>query len=106
MKIIIILLIAFIFLSAYQEMYALRCGDHLIDVGDSKIKVLHNCGRPTILDTINNCVFMTKQHRCTNTNSTVIWTYNFGPNQFVYVITFANNKVISIETNGYGYDKH
>ena len=47
-KIIIsVLVAAFFILSGSLESYAFRCGDGYVSVGDSKTKVLLECGKPT-----------------------------------------------------------
>ncbi|HEY6012184.1 MAG TPA: DUF2845 domain-containing protein [Nitrospirota bacterium] len=33
------------------------------------------------------------------------WTYDFGPNRFMRIITFRNNTVSDIRTGGYGRRK-
>jgi hypothetical protein len=31
------------------------------------------------------------------------WTYNFGPNRFLQLVTLVNGKVAAVERGGYGY---
>lgn len=80
---------------------ALRCGNQIINIGDTKNKVLQACGQPA-----NKCktsipitgVLHAKHKNLKVTN----WTYNFGPTDFLYIVTFQNDKIIKITTEGYG----
>lgn len=86
--------------------YALRCGTQLIEVGDSKAKVIELCGPPTSKNKMHKHVeqlpfeLTTKKHSLSYQES---WTYNFGARDFLYVLVFNKGSLTEIQTNGYGY---
>ena len=80
------------------------CGDRVISVGDTKPDILNKCGEPfyktshqeeqkeSFDDAGSRKVVVTVEE----------WTYNFGPQRFMRVITFRNGTVVDIRTGGYG----
>jgi hypothetical protein len=80
------------------------CGDHVISVGDTRPDILNKCGEPfyktsrqeeqkeRFEDAVSRTVVVTVEE----------WTYNFGPQRFMRVITFRNGTVVDIRTGGYG----
>jgi len=34
-----------------------------------------------------------------------IWTYDFGPRQFMHLVTLEDGEVVSVERGGYGYQR-
>lgn len=80
------------------------CGDRVLSVGDTKADILIKCGEP----------FHKSSHReeqkerfdDSRSRKVIItveeWTYNFGPQQFMRIITFRNSKVVDIRTGDYG----
>ncbi len=68
---------------------AMRCGTKLIDIGDSAIKLLEDCGEPAIGDTSNLDYGE--------------WTYNFGPEKFMIKVQIVNGQVDIFQTLGRGY---
>lgn len=86
------------------NVYALRCGTTLIDVGDSKERVRNECGNPEKSKewTIQSC-FFNKQIN-TNNPSCIIgntlmteWIYSVNIGSGYNILTFENNKLKSIE---------
>lgn len=84
---------------------AMRCGNNLVDVGDTKIEVLAKCGEPALKEDIgddftteNDSLGRRKERRYVEQ-----WTYNFGSTRFIYVITIRNGKVIDIRTLDKGF---
>ncbi|MFQ5598141.1 MAG: DUF2845 domain-containing protein [Nitrospiria bacterium] len=75
-----------------------RCGK-VVDVGDKKIEVLRKCGQPVFKDRHDGIgldfdpSYLKREE----------WTYNFGPTDFLYFITFQNGKVLQIEAGPYGF---
>lgn len=59
----------------------IRCGRQLIRLGDFKALVLDSCGKP----------FFKEENRLTDQ-----WSYHFGPEETLYVISFDKGKVIAI----------
>ncbi len=81
-----------------------RCDERYSDIGATKAEVLLRCGEPSwkeerreeILETIDAAT----KRKVTITVEE--WTYNFGPDKFVRVFQFRNNRLVDIRTGGYG----
>jgi hypothetical protein len=98
---------------------AFRCGTRLVDIGDTRYEVLSRCGPPTWQDMWQEerierifttpAVNFNKPLESRRPIAVVVyvpveeWTYNLGPSQFVRILRFENNRLISVETGGYGY---
>jgi hypothetical protein len=93
-------------LLAAQQVWgdAMRCGDKLIQVGESMAGVKANCGGPTDVQH-STVVSASTTGIGAGTRSTSgaeipveTWTYNRGPDQFMMSIRFMDGKVVAIET--------
>lgn len=73
-------------ISAIAQM---RCGTDLITTGDLKSRVYNACGEPYRVD---DDVFGADK-----------WIYNFGPNEFMKVVTFSEERVDEITDGEYGF---
>jgi hypothetical protein len=85
------------------------CGQ-TVEQGDRKIDVLMKCGPPTLKDEKveeqYHSIFSEQDRLFEEQNSYRYieeWTYNFGPNYFLYFIKLENGRVRRIESGGYGY---
>ena len=101
------LLLSLIFLLYLPlPVHAFRCGSGLVSVGDSKGKVLIECGKPTFKDKVADRETRrrtgTKKTGAKTTKSVEQWTYNCGKDDFIYVLTFEGGKLIREETDGRG----
>ena len=67
---------------------AMRCGNRLIEKGDSIVTVKALCGAPTL----------TEHELTVNEAPVEVWTYNRGPNQFLVRIRFVDGTVVAVET--------
>jgi hypothetical protein len=72
-------------------------------VGDSKADILIKCGEPFYKDAHQEEL---KERLPDSGTRTIIvtveeWTYNFGPQRFMRIITFRNGQVVNIRTGGY-----
>lgn len=100
---------------------AFRFGTHLIREGDTKAEVIHKCGEPSHVDAWMEeriardfCypasykwpwprnpyrvpAFVREHVRIE------VWTYNFGPTQFIRLLKFENGILRDICRAGYGY---
>jgi hypothetical protein len=85
-KFIIVLSLLMVSANAIAQM---RCGTELITTGDLKSRVYNACGEPFRVD---DEVFGADQ-----------WIYNFGPNEFLKVITFDDEQVEEITDGEYGF---
>jgi len=110
------LFVAF-FMSAEVNSYAFRCGDGFVSVGDSKAKVLLECGKPTLKEKIKvkkgghyrtgekgkdgnsdiKHTYLAKEKR----KPVEKWYYNCGVDDFIYILTFEGGILKSEETGGY-----
>lgn len=64
-----------------SDFHKVRCGKQFVRLGDFKASVLDFCGTP----------FLKEENRLTDQ-----WSYHFGPEETLYVISFAKGKVIAI----------
>ena len=81
--------------------------DRIVSPGDSMSDVAAKWGEPTWKETRQE-EFKEKIDNGLERKTIVTtdeWTYNFGPNRFVRILTFKNSKLVDIRTGGYGYDK-
>lgn len=93
--------------SGEAESAAIDCPGGIVSSGDSRVDLLVKCGEPDakeshdeeIIDRLDDGtrrkLFVTVEE----------WTYNFGPAQFMRIVTLKNGKVASIRAGNYGYGK-
>ena len=93
-----------IFLLISADAFAFRCGNNLVDVGDTKFDVLKKCGEPDYKQNWGEEVIGTQSDNNVRKvfNNIEEWTYNQGSYNFVRVLKFRNSELIDIETRGYG----
>jgi hypothetical protein len=112
---------AFVILAGSNIAHAFRCGDGFVSVGDSKAKVIQECGKPTSKE--KERVKKSRRSRATETDknesgnskgaylakgkkkATEKWYYNCGDNDFIYILSFEGGTLKSEETGGYGKGK-
>jgi hypothetical protein len=95
--------------SAFAD--ALRCGNRLVTLGDTRSAVLSICGDPVEVETrtILRRPTFTRNGRVFYLGEgfvevpVEIWTYNFGPYKLLRRVRFVDGQVDDIETLGYGY---
>jgi len=93
---------------ALEPVESMRCSSKLVQVGDTKVDVLAKCGEPALRENIvrKHSVKKSKSKR----GSTVEdrsrvddqWTYDFGPHNFIYTLTFEGVELKSIGRGGRG----
>jgi len=107
--------------AVWSDCSAFRCGSGFVSAGDSKTKVLLECGKPTSKEKAGAKKKKKSSHtgekestqQRKSTHSTVRekpkplekWYYNCGENDFIYVLTFEGGILKSEETGGYGKGK-
>jgi len=64
----------------------------MVSLGTAKLNVIKGCGDPD-RKTVNEGRYVTTES----------WTYNLGPGNFVYLLTFESDRLTSIEEKGRGY---
>lgn len=94
-------------LSVPFSLHAFRCGDGLVSVGDSKGRVLIECGKPTFKEKVGDKETRKKgtgtKTKGTKSSKTVEqWTYNCGKDDFIYILTFEGGKLTKEVTDGRG----
>ena len=90
---------------------SMRCGNSLVEVGQSMVTVRTLCGSPADVQhsvVVNETSTGGGDGRTRNTVGTEVpaeaWTYNRGPNQLMVSIRFVDGKVVAIETlHEYGH---
>lgn len=78
----------------------LRCGARLVSAGDREYSVRKKCGAPTSAQR-----WVDYRDDGTANGRTVlvdVWTYDFGPTQFIRILTFENEILRNVEAGDYG----
>lgn len=94
--------------SALEAVDSMRCGSKLVLTGDSKVDILSKCGEPALREKItrSTSVKKSKSKRGSNveehSREDDQWTYNFGPQDFLYTLTFEGSELKSIGRGGRG----
>jgi hypothetical protein len=86
------------------ESASMKCGQSLIANGDSKFVVRSRCGDPAAKET-RTVVVREKsdsKHELLVEKRIEEWTYNFGSNQLLQIVTFENGIVVDVKSAGYG----
>ena len=89
---------------------AMRCGQRIIALGYTKAEVVDRCGEPTTRDQryeeeiVGTFVDPITKQSVLRTVSVWVeeWTYNFGPHSLLYLLVFKENRLVKIDTRGYG----
>jgi len=81
-----------------------QCEDRIISIGDTKNEVVAKCGDPFYRTVHNEELW---EPLGSNSSRKVVvnveeWTYNFGPQRFMRIITFRNGRVVDVRTGDYG----
>jgi hypothetical protein len=95
------------------EALAFRCGLGLVSSGDTKTQLLLTCGKPTSKE--QSCE-NSQQYTSVDKHGKVkahkkcgkkleVWRYNCGDNDFIYKLTFENDKLSDETTEGRGKGK-
>ena len=77
-------------------------------LGDTKLDVLAHCGEPVSREV------RVEKRAGTAMNGQVlpvgfatvmveVWTFDFGPQRFIQILTLEDGRVVSVESGGYGY---
>ncbi|MBN1663864.1 MAG: DUF2845 domain-containing protein [Deltaproteobacteria bacterium] len=96
-----------IFFMKSRDCDAFRCGSGLVSAGDTKAKVLIECGNPTYTEKGNKKSGTTggsSRQKTGKAGSQRIdkWYYNCGDNDFIYVLEFESNVLQKENTAGRG----
>jgi len=92
-----------------NAIFALRCGNSLVDIGDYKHDVYEKCGAPESIDThtevIGNTFHFPRRTIDLERYEEVqveTWIYNFGSMRFKQYLRFENGVLVKIKTLGRG----
>ena len=80
---------------------SIRCDGGIVSVGDSRLDLFAKCGQPALQEaepvvTAGNVDLSLLIER---------WTYDFGPDRFLVIVSLQGGKVIAVERGGYGYPR-
>jgi hypothetical protein len=92
---------------------ALRCGSDLVSEGSTTFELTQRCGSPVSVErvegrTANQAAYDARGNFIGLIPQSIsdpyeIWTYNFGPSNFIARIIIRNGRIFKIEQGGYGY---
>ncbi len=81
-----------------------ECGDRIISTGDAQADVFNKCGEPFYRTSHTEELW--EPIGASGSRKVVVtveeWTYNFGPQRFMRIITFRNGRVVDVRTGNYG----
>jgi len=89
---------------------SLRCDGGLVGVGDTKLELLGKCGRPALAEqrTVERggALLAGPQGAVGQVAAVPVetWTYDFGPRQFVQIVTLEAGRITAVVRGGYGYE--
>lgn len=79
-----------------------RCNNGIVSVGDALVEVVAKCGEPAVKSQREE-----KRRLPDGKGFSLVtvdeWSYNFGPNAFMYAIRFADGRVERIDSLDTGY---
>jgi hypothetical protein len=101
---------------------AFRCGNRLVNEGDTRAEVIHKCGEPTFVDSweerliqrdfgaVRNYALRTGRYAWSREPFLVeiqikieLWTYNLGSTKFTRYLRFENGILQAITMGAKGY---
>lgn len=89
--------------SAYAG--SMRCANQIVTNGDTKADVRLKCGEPVSQsehqEQLREGIDQEREVRTTFVFND--WVYNFGPDQFMQIVTFKNGRVVEIRSGSHGY---
>lgn len=91
---------------------SIRCGSQLASEGATQVEVWQRCGEP--LSKFSRVEVISDEQKTKNRNGTSAgtvrtitrtideWTYNFGPTNFMQLVTFVDGRLVNVRSLGYG----
>jgi len=77
---------------------SMRCGSRIVDEEDLAAELLAACGEPSFRDQ-----FLVQIPNGAHIADTEIWTYDFGPQKLLQLVTLRNGQISNIDSDGYGF---
>ena len=104
---------------ALDAMDSMRCSSKLVMLGETKTEVISKCGEPTLREKVTRSTAVKKSSKKSGQKSTgksggggtkteersradEQWTYDLGPRDFIYTLTFEGVELKSIGRGGRG----
>ncbi len=78
----------------------LRCGSRLVSVDALTAQVAATCGEPTYRDRWYYNPALADSGYAPDIE---VWTYNFGSSRLLQVLKFRNDRLVDVQTDGYGF---
>src|SRR5690606_4665015 len=99
-----ILLVLLVILAWAGDAHALRCGNRVVTTGDHTFQVRERCGEPYWTNATSELLVSGLDGPLERRVERHVeeWFYNFGPNRLVHRLVFADDRLVRIETAGYG----
>jgi len=91
-------ILALVISSAALASGSLRCGSRIIDEEDLAAELLAACGEPSFRDQ-----FTIEIPNGARIADTEVWTYDFGPQKLLRLVTLRNGQISNIDSDGYGF---
>ncbi len=84
---------------------AKRCDSGELQTGMSQYEIQQRCGEPVFKDSREEERLTAVDEHDSQLTVTRIdeWTYNFGPNRFLRILTFENGELVKVETGDRGF---
>lgn len=104
---------------ALDAIDSMRCGSKLVMIGETKVEVASKCGDPTLREKITHSTAVKKSGKKSAQKSSgksggggtkseersrvdEQWTYDLGPRDFIYTLTFEGVELKNIGRGGRG----
>ena len=104
---------------ALDAVDSMRCDSKLVMIGETKVEVASKCGEPTLREKITHSTTVKKSGKKSGQKSSKKsggggskseersrvdeqWTYDLGPRDFIYTLTFEGVELKSIGRGGRG----
>ena len=90
--------------SAVVHAATLDCAGGIISVGDSRVELLSKCGEPDAKESHEEELSLRPDHKTKHKLSITVdeWTYDFGPERFMRIVTLKNGKIADVRSGNYG----
>jgi hypothetical protein len=104
---------------ALDAMDSMRCGSKLVMIGETKVEIASKCGEPTQREQVTHSTTVKKSGKKSGQKSSgksagggtkseersrvdEQWTYDLGPRDFIYTLTFEGVELKNIGRGGRG----
>lgn len=81
----------------------MRCRSGIVSINDTIPDVVRKCGPPAFQDRREEILSSGGRHGFREIVTVDAWIYNFGPQEFMYEVTFQDGRVAKIDSLDHGY---